>query len=746
MDDSRIIKTEYSEEMQKSFIDYAMSVIIARALPDVRDGLKPVQRRTLYDMHELGIRYDRPYRKSARIVGDTMGKYHPHGDSSIYEALVVMSQDFKKGMPLIDGHGNFGNIEGDGAAAMRYTEARLQKVTQEAFLADLDKDVVDFVPNFDETKKEPSVLPVKIPNLLVNGSEGIAVGMATSIPPHNLGEVIDAVKAYMLNNEITTKELMRYLKGPDFPTGGIVINKDELEDIYETGTGKIKLRGKVELQKGKSGKTNVVITEIPYTMIGANIAKFLSDVAALSETKKTQDIVDISNQSSKEGIRIVIELRKDADPENFVNMLYKKTRLEDTFGVNMLAIANGRPETMGLKQIIKANVDFQFEVATRKYTNLLAKEQERKEIQEGLIKACNVIDLVIEILRGSKDRAMAKACLVEGKVDGIKFKSKESRIMAAQLMFTEKQANAILEMRLYKLIGLELEALINEHEETMANIYRYEDILDRRDSMAQVIMNELDGFKKEYSHPRKTVIENGQEAVYKEKELEEMDVIFLMDRFGYAKTVDVSTYERNKEAADAENKYIFTCKNTGRLCLFTTTGQMHTIKVLDLPYGKFRDKGTPIDNVSNFSQKTEEIVYITSQKELNLCQVIFATAQSMLKVVDGGEFDVTKRTVAATKLAEGDSVVSVTALTDQRNIVLQTKAGFFLRFAVDEIPEKKKGAIGVRGMKLGDGDQVENVYYTKNAVETTIEYKGKELVLNNLKLGKRDSKGTKVRV
>ncbi len=746
MDDSRIIKTEYSEEMQKSFIDYAMSVIIARALPDVRDGLKPVQRRTLYDMHELGIRYDRPYRKSARIVGDTMGKYHPHGDSSIYEALVVMSQDFKKGMPLIDGHGNFGNIEGDGAAAMRYTEARLQKVTQEAFLADLDKDVVDFVPNFDETEKEPSVLPVKIPNLLVNGSEGIAVGMATSIPPHNLGEVIDAVKAYMLNNEITTKELMRYLKGPDFPTGGIVINKDELEDIYETGTGKIKLRGKVEFQKGKAGKTNVVITEIPYTMIGANIAKFLSDVAALSETKKTQDIVDISNQSSKEGIRIVIELRKDADPENFVNMLYKKTRLEDTFGVNMLAIANGRPETMGLKQIIKANVDFQFEVATRKYTNLLAKEQERKEIQEGLIKACNVIDLVIEILRGSKDRAMAKACLVEGKVDGIKFKSKESRIMAAQLMFTEKQANAILEMRLYKLIGLELEALINEHEETMANIYRYEDILDRRDSMAQVIMNELEGFKKEYSHPRKTVIENGQEAVYKEKELEEMDVVFLMDRFGYAKTVDVSTYERNKEAADAENKYIFTCKNTGRLCLFTTTGQMHTIKVLDLPYGKFRDKGTPIDNVSNFSQKTEEIVYITSQKELNLCQVIFVTAQSMLKVVDGGEFDVTKRTVAATKLAEGDSVVSVAALTDQRNIVLQTKAGFFLRFAVDEIPEKKKGAIGVRGMKLGDGDQVENVYYTKNAVETTIEYKGKELVLNNLKLGKRDSKGTKVRV
>ena len=746
MNNDRIIRTEYSEEMQKSFIDYAMSVIIARALPDVRDGLKPVQRRTLYDMHELGIRYDKPYRKSARIVGDTMGKYHPHGDSSIYEALVVMTQDFKKGMPLVDGHGNFGNIEGDGAAAMRYTEARLQKITQEAFLADLDKDVVDFVPNFDETEKEPSVLPVKIPNLLVNGSEGIAVGMATSIPPHNLGEVIDATKAYMLDENITNRELMRYLKGPDFPTGGLVINKDELLEIYETGVGKIKIRGKVEFEKAKGGKTNVVITEIPYTMIGANISKFLSDVAALAETKKTQDIVDISNQSSKEGIRIVIELRKDADPENFVNMLYKKTRLEDTFGVNMLAIADGRPETMSLKQIIKANVDFQFQVATRKYTNLLAKEMERKEIQEGLIKACNVIDLIIEILRGSKDRNMAKACLVEGKIDGIKFKSKESKIMATQLAFSEKQANAILEMRLYKLIGLEIEALINEHEETMANIYRYEDILERRDSMAQVIINELEGFRKEYAKPRKTVIENGQEAVYKEKELEEMEVVFLMDRFGYAKTIDTATYERNKEAADAENKYVFTCKNTGRVCLFTNTGQLHTIKVLDLPFGKFRDKGIPIDNVSNFSQEKEEIVAITSQTELNLCQVLFVTAQSMMKIVDGGEFDVAKRTVAATKLAEGDYVVSVTPLREQRNIVLQTKDGYFLRCPIEEIPEKKKGAVGVRGMKLGDKDFVEQVYYTQNAVESVIEYKNKKVVLNNLKPGKRDSKGTKIRV
>ena len=745
--DDRIIKTEYSEVMQKSFIDYAMSVIIARALPDVRDGLKPVQRRTLYDMHELGIRYDRPYRKSARIVGDTMGKYHPHGDSSIYDALVVMTQDFKKGLPLIDGHGNFGNIEGDGAAAMRYTEARLHKITQEAFLADLDKDVVDFMPNFDETEKEPTVLPVKIPNLLINGSEGIAVGMATSIPPHNLVEVIDATKAYMLNENITTRELMRYVKGPDFPTGGIVTNEDELLNIYETGTGKIKVRGKVTYEKGKGGKTNLVITEIPYTMIGANIAKFLMDVAALSETKKTQDIVDISNQSSKEGIRIVIELRKDCDVENFTNLLYKKTRLEDTFGVNMLAISDGRPEIMGLKAILKANVDFQFQVATRKYTNLLAREMEKKEIQEGLIKACNVIDLIIEILRGSKDRQMAKLCLVEGKTDGIKFKSRESKIMAQQLAFTERQANAILEMRLYKLIGLEIEALINEHEDTLANIYRYEDILERRDSMAQVIINELEAFKKEYGRTRRTQIMNAAEAVYKEKEVEETDIYFLMDRFGYAKTIDQNTYERNKEAADADFKYVFKCRNTGRICLFTDTGQLHTIKAMDLPMGKLRDKGIPIDNVSNYSSEKEEIVYITGQTEMNLCRLVFVTAQAMAKVVDGGEFDVAKRTVAATKLGEGDRLVSVIALRDQHQITLQTHEGYLLKFALEELPEKKKAAIGVRAMKLSAKDYVEAVHYLTPAdTGKLIDYKEKKYDLTNLKLNKRDTKGTKPRV
>ena len=745
MQDSQIIRTEYSELMKKSYIDYAMSVIIARALPDVRDGLKPVQRRTLYDMYELGIRYDKPYRKCARIVGDTMGKYHPHGDSSIYDALVVMAQEFKKGMALVDGHGNFGSIEGDGAAAMRYTEARLAKITQEAYLADLDKNIVDFMPNFDETEKEPEVLPVRVPNLLINGADGIAVGMATSIPPHNLAEVIDAVEAYMKHEDISTKQLMKYVKGPDFPTGGIVVNKDDLLEIYESGAGKIKVRGKVEVEEMKGGKKRLVITEIPYTMIGAGIGKFLNDVCALVETKKTNDIVDISNMSSKEGIRIVIELKKGADVENLTNMLYKKTRLEDTFGVNMLAVADGRPETMGLKKIIEHHVDFQFELATRKYKTLLAKERDRKEIQEGLIKACDVIDLIIEILRGSQSVADARACLTQGITENIKFKSGISRKMAAMLRFTERQANAILEMRLYKLIGLEIEALMKEHEETLKNIARYEDILNHYDSMAEVIIEDLEHFKKEYARKRRTVVENGQEAVYEEKKVEEQEVVFLMDRFGYAKTVDVATYERNKEAADAENKWIVNCINTGKLCVFTNTGKMHQIKVLDLPYGKFRDKGQPIDNVSNYDSTQEMVVYMCDELQLRYAKLLFATKQGMIKKVKGNEFQVAKRTIAATKLQEDDELISVQVITDDQHVVLQTKDGYFLRFSAQEVAEKKKAAVGVRGIKLRKNDELEQIYLFYEGTEHKISYGDRELTLNRLKVAKRDGTGTKAR-
>ncbi|MBR6452222.1 MAG: DNA topoisomerase 4 subunit A [Lachnospiraceae bacterium] len=740
-----IIKTEYSDIMRKSYIDYAMSVIISRALPDVRDGLKPVQRRTLYDMYELGIRYDRPYRKSARIVGDTMGKYHPHGDSSIYEALVVMSQDFKKGVALVDGHGNFGSIEGDGAAAMRYTEARLQKITQEGMLSDLDKDVVDFVPNFDETEKEPSVLPCKFPNLLVNGSDGIAVGMVTSMPPHNLSEVVNAVKAYMQNPSITTGELMKYMPGPDFPTGGIITNRSDLLQIYETGVGKIRIRGRMEVEEGKGGKKRLVITEIPYPMIGANISKFLMDVVALIDARKTTDIVDISNQSSKEGIRIVLDLKKDADVDNLKNLLLKKTKLEDTFGVNMLAVADGRPETLGLLDIIRHHVHFQREINTRKYRTLLNKEMDRKEIQEGLIKACDCIDLIIEILRGSDDMKMAKGCLTEGKTEGIRFKSRISKKMAEQLHFTDRQATAILEMRLYKLIGLEIEALLKEHDTTVKNIALYKDILMNPKSMDKVIIRELESYQKEYGHERKTALIDAEEIVFEENKVEEMDVVVMIDRFGYARSIDTATYERNKEAAEGENRFILTARNTGRICVFTNTGQMHAIRVSDIPFGKFRDKGTPIDNISNYNSSEESVVHIAPMNEVVMQKLMFVSKYAMMKQVYGTEFDVTKRTVASTMLSDGDEVIAICPVTDQRHVVLQTVNGMFLKFMIDEVPTKKKAAVGVRGMKLAPQDFLDQVYFLSEGDAATASYGSRIVELNRLKLAKRDTKGTRIR-
>ena len=740
----QILKTEYSELMQKSYIDYAMSVIVARALPDVRDGLKPVQRRTLYDMHELGIRSDRPFRKSARIVGDTMGKYHPHGDSSIYESLVVMAQDFKKGLPLVNGHGNFGNIEGDGAAAMRYTEARLQEVTEEAFLADLDKDVVDFVPNFDENEKEPSVLPVKIPNFLINGSEGIAVGMATNTPPHNLAEVIDAQIALMEDPSLTNKDLMRYVKGPDFPTGGIVVNKNDLPEIYETGVGKVRLRGRTEIEKGRAGHINLVITEIPYTMIGAGIGKFLSDVAALAEKKVTNDIIDITNQSDKEGVRIVIELRKDTDIENFKNLLYKKTRLEDTFGVNMLAIRDGRPETLSLREILKANTDFLYQTTTRKYENLLEKERKKREIQEGLIKAVNVIDLIIEILRGARDRKTVKNCLVNGETGGIRFRSEESEIMATQLAFTEAQADAILDMRLYKLIGLELEALIKEHDETVANIYRYEDILEERDSMTQVLRGELTQIRDKYARERRTEIVQAEAAVYTVKDEEEdRDLLFVMDRFGYAKTMDPSLYDKNKEAVESGYKHYFICRSTGRICLFTDAGVLHTVKVSDLPMGKLRDKGVPIDNVGNYDSTKEEIILACSQSDLNLYRLLFVTANGYVKIVSGGEFETRMKTMNATKLAEGDTLVYAGVITDEKYAVLISRNGYLLKFPLEQISEMKKTAAGMQGMKLGKEDLVEKALMIRDKEPEPFEYRDTQIDLNKMRVSARNGKGTK---
>ena len=740
----KILRTEYSEEMQRSYMNYSMSVITARAIPDARDGLKPVQRRVLYDMSQLRLDYDKPHRKSARIVGDTMGKYHPHGDSSIYDTLVVMSQEFKKGMALVDGHGNFGSIEGDGAAAMRYTEARLEKFAQEVYLKDLDK-TVNFVPNYDETEKEPEVLPVRVPNLLVNGAEGIAVGMSTSIPPHNLGEVIDAVTAYIDNPAITAAELMEHMPGPDFPTGGIIANKSDLPEIYESGTGKIKLRGRfeVELGKRKADKDKLVITEIPYTMIGAGINKFLVDVADLVESKKLTDVVDISNQSNKDGIRIVLELRKDADIDRIKNILYKKTKLEDTFGVNMLAIADGRPETLNLKGILRNFLEFQYQNTERKYNVLLEKELEKKEIQEGLISACDCIDLIIAILRGSKSLKDAKACLISGDVSNIHFRMPGFEEEAKKLHFTERQASAILEMRLYKLIGLEILALEKEHKETLKRIESYKKILGSRGVMNRVIKDDLAAIRKEFAVPRRTRIEDGPEAVYVENAVPVQEVVFVMDRFGYCKLLDKSTYERNQETVDTEQVYVKRCLNTDKICLFTASGTLHQIKALDIPSGKLRDKGVPIENLSKYDGREDRICLLTCAQELKGRKLVFATKLAMVKQVPGEEFETNNRMVAATKLQEGDEVLSVALVEEQTaTVVLQTTGGYFLRFPLEDISILKKASRGVRGIKLSKNEELEQLYLLGDE-PYAITYKDREINLSGMRITKRDAKGTK---
>jgi DNA gyrase subunit A len=743
--EDRIIRTDYSDLMQKNYIDYAMSVIISRALPDVRDGLKPVQRRVLYDMYELGTKHDKPYRKSARIVGDTMGKYHPHGDSSIYDSLVVMAQDFKKGQVLVDGHGNFGSIEGDGAAAMRYTEARLMKITEEVYLADLDKDIVNFVPNFDENEKEPEVLPVRIPNILVNGSEGIAVGMATSIPPHNLGEVVDAASALIKDPDVTEEELFSLLKGPDFPTGGLVVNADELPAIYASGQGKIRLRGRVEIEKLKGGKEQIVVTEIPYTMIGAGIGKFMSDVAALAESRVITDIADISNQSSKEGIRIVIELKKGADTDNILNILYKKTKLEDTFGVNMLVVSEGRPETMSLKALLESFVEFRIDLANRKYQTLLTRDLEKKEVEEGLIRACDVIDLIIEILRGSKNAKMARDCMTLGITDGIKFKTKKSEKLASQLHFTERQAQAILDMRLVKLIGLEVEALIKQHEETLKRIAHYEKLLGDYDAMAEDILDDLRAVKKEFARPRRTTIMNAQAVVIEEKQAEPEEVVFALDRFGYVKALDPAVYEKNRETADGENRYVFRIMNTDKVCIFTEEGKLHSVKMADVPVRKLKEKGIPIDNISNFTNRDETIAFVCPQSALPDKKIFFATSMGNVKITAGEEFVSTVRTIQATKLSDGDRIISCGFADGAESCVLMTAEGFNLRFLLAEIPEMKKAAAGVRGIKLSDGDEVTAAYLLAASKDFSVDYKGKKLTLNRLKLAKRAGKGTKSR-
>lgn len=727
----KILRTEYSEEMQKSYLDYSMSVITSRAIPDARDGLKPVQRRVLYDMSELHINADKPHRKSARIVGDTMGKYHPHGDSSIYETLVVLTQDWKKGMPLIDGHGNFGSIEGDGAAAMRYTEAKLTKFTQEVFLKDLDK-TVDFVANYDETEKEPAVLPVRIPNLLLNGAEGIAVGMSTSMPPHNLAEICDVCIAYIRNRLISVEELMHIMPGPDFPTGGIVANRSDLLDIYRTGTGKIKLRGKIEIELGrrKSDKDRLIVTEIPYTMIGAGLNKFLQDVADLVESKKLPEVVDISNQSDKNGTRIVLELRKDADIDRVKNMLYKKTKLEDSFGVNMLAIAQGRPETLNLLSILQNFLDFQYENATKKYNILLEKEIEKKEIQEGLIRACDCIDQIIAILRKSKNISLARERLI------------------AELEFTQRQAQAILEMKLYKLIGLEVEALLKENRQTLKNIKNYTKLLQSQKSMDEVLIADLLEIKEKFGRQRRTSLEDAEEAVVVELPKVAQKIVFVMDRFGYAKTMDFGLFEKNRETVESEYKYVVPMMSDDKVCIFTDLGLLHQVKAENILSGKLRDKGIPLDNLCKLDTSKEEIRFIASFAQVSdeEKRLLFVTELGLIKQIDGKELSTNNRQVVATKLGEGDKVLSVRLVSvdsGYEEVILVSDGGYIVKFPLIAVNLYKKTSKGEKAMRLLEGEKLVAMYLLSDG--DIVKIHGKPVNLLKLKLSNRNDRGTKLK-
>ena len=727
--EEKIIKQEYSDIMKQSYIDYAMSVIIARAVPDIRDGLKPVQRRILYDMgEELGLDYNKPYRKSARIVGDTMGKFHPHGDSSIYDAMVVMAQDFKREIPLVDGHGNFGSIEGDGAAAQRYTESRLQKITQENYLADLDKKVVDYVPNYDETEKEPEVLPVKIPNFLINGSEGIAVGMTTSTPSHNLVEVLKAEEYLIDTPGASIEELMDFVKGPDFPTGGIVANSNDLLEIYKTGTGKIRVQGRVTHEKNRQ-INRLVITEIPYTMIGAGIANFLNDVAMLVDSKQIPDIVDISNQSSKEGIKIVLDLKKNVseeDAEKIKTVLLSKTKLEDTFGVNMLAIANGRPETLTLKSALEYHISFLFEINTRKYTTMLAKEKEKAEVQEGLIKAIDVLDAVIETIRGSKTKTEAKECLMTGNVDNIKYRIAEDKKIAKTFDFTELQADAILDMRLSRLIGLELEALKKENEKTKQNIEKYIKILSDKKYMKKVVKDDLESIIKEYGQPRKTSIKNIEKAVIKKEAPKAFKEVVLMDKFGYVRAVSDTVYEKNKEAADSESKWVIPVMSDDKVVFITENGIMHTVPANKIPFGKFRDKSIPVDNVSTLDTTTDLILYAEAMRDMagetaggaagetvsSKNVYVIVTNLGGVKKLPGAEFSVKSKNTKYIKLKDGEVCTDfVKVEKGEPEIVLVSEAGRFLRFSAADIPEKKRGAGTVAGIAMKDGEKLSDVFF-----------------------------------
>ena len=732
---NRILPIEIAEEMKKSYIDYSMSVIVGRALPDVRDGLKPVHRRILYSMSELNLTPDKPYRKSARIVGDVLGKYHPHGDSAVYLAMVRMAQDFSTRGLLVDGHGNFGSVDGDSPAAMRYTEARMSKLALE-LLRDIDKETVDFVPNFDESLKEPAVLPSRYPNLLVNGSNGIAVGMATSIPPHNLGEVIDATVHLIDNEECSVDDLMKFVKGPDFPTSAIIMGKENIAEAYRTGRGKVKVRARAVIEELPKGKQQIVVIEIPYQV---NKAKLVERIAELVKDKKVEGISDLRDESNRNGMRIVIELKRDVNANIVLNNLYKHSQMEETFSVIMLALVNGQPKVLNLKQILYHYVQHQKDVVTRRTKFELNKAEARAHILEGLRIALDNIDAVISLIRASKTTQEAKSGLME------------------KFGLTDIQAQAILDMRLQRLTGLERDKIEAEYEELIKKINRLKEILANERLLLNVIKEEMLIIKENYADERRTEIRHAEGEIDMRDLIEDEEIAITLTHFGYIKRLPADTYKSQKRGGRGISalttreedfvKHLVSTTTHSKLLFFTNKGRVFRLNAYEIPEGKRQAKGTAIVNLLQLGPNEKIATLLAIDEKDDNKYLLLATKNGIVKKTDREEFkNINKAGLIAIGLREDDELIGVKVTDGNKDVLLVTKEGMSIRFDENDIRSMGRSAMGVKGITLSNDDKVVSMSLCEEGTDVLVVSEngfGKRTDINEYRTQIRAGKGIK---
>ena len=731
--EGKIVPVKLENEMRNSYIDYAMSVIVSRALPDVRDGLKPVHRRILYAMQEAGMTSGKPYKKSARIVGEVLGKYHPHGDTSVYDAIVRMAQDFSMRYVLADGHGNFGSVDGDPPAAMRYTEVRMSKIS-ELMLADIEKNTVDFVPNYDESLKEPQVLPAKFPQLLVNGTSGIAVGMATNIPPHNMREVIDGVLMLIDNPDATVEELMQIIKGPDFPTAGLILGKDGIYDAYKTGRGVIKMRAKAHIEEMSGGKHRIVVTELPYQV---NKARLIEKIASLVHEKTVDGITELRDESDRQGMSIIIELRRDVNPNVLLNLLYKHTPLQDSFGVIMLALVDGKPQILNLKEVLHYYIKHQEDVITRRTKYELDKAEARAHILQGLTVALDNLDAVITTIRESRTADVAKDALMTG------------------FTLTEKQAQAILELRLQRLTGLEREKIEEERQETLKAIEHHKEVLADENKILAIIKEELTTVKEKYGDDRRTriTVDNSDLAV--EDLIADEDVVITITHNNYIKRMPLNAYKNQKrggrgvtgmgtkETDFVENLLITTTHHT--ILFFTSRGRVYYLKAYEIPESGRQAKGTAIINLLQLDNN-EKITAVIQVREFDPTRFLFmATKNGIVKKTSLNEFSsMRKGGLIAITLDEDDELIGVKFTDGKRHVILGTKDGMSITFAEDDVRAMGRGARGVKGIQLRDGDEVvgmANLHQDRDVLTVTAMGYGKRTPTSEYRVQTRGGKG-----